>query len=50
MEQNAYFTVEAALIIPLVLGILVFLIFIMFYQYDRCLLEQDIGIDRKSVV
>ena len=43
MEQNAYFTVEAALIIPLVLGILVFLIFIMFYQYDRCLLEQDIG-------
>ena len=43
MKQNAYFTVEAALIIPLALGILIFLIFIMFYQYDRCLLEQDIG-------
>ncbi len=43
MEENAYFTVEAALIIPLTLGILIFLIFIMFYQYDRCLLEQDIG-------
>ncbi len=43
IKQNAYFTIEAALIIPLALGILIFLIFIMFYQYDRCLLEQDIG-------
>lgn len=41
---DAYFTIEAALIIPLVLGIFVFLIYIMIFQYDRCLIEQDIGI------
>lgn len=41
---EAYLTVEAALIIPIVLGIFIFLIYIMFYQYDRCLTEQDMGI------
>lgn len=40
---NAYFTVEAALILPLTLGVTVLLIYLMFYQYDRCLLDQDIG-------
>ena len=29
---------------PLMLGIYVFLIFIMFYRYDRCLLDQDTGL------
>ena len=41
---EAYFTVEAALILPLTLGIVVMIIYLMFYQYDRCLLEQDVGI------
>ena len=41
---KGYFTVEAACIMPLMLGIYVFLIFAMFYRYDRCLLEQDTGL------
>ena len=40
---NGYFTVEAALILPLTLGVIVLLIYLMFYQYDRCLLDQDMG-------
>lgn len=42
-ERNAYFTVEAALVLPVVISILLFIIYILFYQYDRCLLEQDMG-------
>ena len=39
--MKAYFTVEAACILPMMLGVYVFLIYGMFYRYDRCLLEQD---------
>lgn len=39
--MKAYFTVEAACILPMMIGIYVFLIYGMFYRYDRCLLEQD---------
>ena len=42
-ERNAYFTVEAALVLPLVTGAILFVIYTMLFQYDRCLLEQDIG-------
>ena len=41
--MKAYFTVEAACVLPIVLGVYVFLIYGMFYQYDRCLLEQDVA-------
>lgn len=41
---DAYFTVEAALVIPLVMAAIVFLMYMMFYQYNRCLMEQDLGI------
>ena len=48
MEGNvrikAYLTVEAAMVIPVVIGTIVFLIYMMFYQYNRCLLEQDVGV------
>lgn len=40
-EAEAYFTVEAALVIPIVLGILVMVLYLPFYLYDRCLLSQD---------
>lgn len=40
--MKAYFTVEAALVFPMVLGIYVLLIYGMFFQYDRCLLEQEV--------
>lgn len=39
-KEAGYFTVEAALIMPLVIAILVPMIFLSFYSYDRCVLEQ----------
>lgn len=41
---KAYLTVEAAMVVPVVIGTIVFLIYMMFYQYNRCLLEQDVGV------
>lgn len=34
--MKAYFTVEAACILPLIISVYIFLIYGMFYQYDRC--------------
>lgn len=41
--QNAYFTVEAALVLPLVISAMLLITYLFCYQYDRCLLEQDMG-------
>jgi len=38
---NAYMTIEASLIIPLVIGTYFFLIFTSFFLYNRCVLTQD---------
>lgn len=43
-KVNAYFTVEAALVLPVALGVIVLIIYLWFFQYDRCLMEQDAGI------
>lgn len=43
-KKNAYFTVEAALVLPLVMGALLLTIFLFVFQYDRCLMEQDVGL------
>jgi hypothetical protein len=43
VKQNGYFTVEAAFILPIVLWIYLFLIYQMLFQYNRCLMEQDMG-------
>ena len=40
---NGYFTVEAALVFPFVMGVVIFIIYILFFQYDRCLMEQSAG-------
>lgn len=40
---NAYFTVEAALVFPIVIGTVLFVVYMLLFQYDRCLLEQDLG-------
>lgn len=40
---DGYFSVEAALVLPTVLGVYLFLIAILLLQYDRCLLEQDMA-------
>ncbi len=46
-ECKAYFTVEAAVLYPIILGTIVLMTYLLFFQYDRCLLEQDMG---KAVV
>lgn len=40
-QEPAYFTVEAALIFPMVLLFITTMIFLAFYSYDRCILEQS---------
>lgn len=42
MKENAYFTVEAGLVLSVVFFVFYFVIYIGFYQYNRCLLNQDI--------
>lgn len=44
MEKgNAYLTVEAALVLPMLMGMIFFIIYMLLFQYDRCLMEQDLG-------
>lgn len=43
MKENAYFTVEAALVLPIVMSALILTVFLFVFQYDRCLLEQDVN-------
>lgn len=40
---KAYFTVEAAMVMSLTLSVIVMLVYIMFFQYNRCIMEQDVG-------
>lgn len=39
-----YFTVETAMVMPIVLWAILFIIYVLFFQYNRCLAEQDVGI------
>ncbi len=43
MKKNAYFTVEAAMVFPVALGTVLFIVYLLLFQYDRCLMEQDLG-------
>lgn len=43
MKRDAYFTVEAALVLPMVMSALILTVFLFLFQYDRCLLEQDMN-------
>lgn len=40
---EAYFTVEAALVLPLVISAILLDIYLFCFQYNRCLMEQDMG-------
>lgn len=40
-RENGYFTVEASLIFPMALLFTVIMIFLAFYSYNRCVLEQS---------
>ena len=39
-KKAGYFTVEAAFVLPFTIIIIVFMTFLSFYCYDRCILEQ----------
>jgi hypothetical protein len=40
-HEKAYFTLEASLIMPMVMLFTVMMIFLAFYSYDRCILEHS---------
>lgn len=42
-RQNAYFTVEATMVVTITVCVIVLLIYLVFLQYNRCLMEQDMG-------
>lgn len=42
-KKNAYFTVEAAMVMPIVVLIQITIFYLLFFQYNRCLMEQDIA-------
>ena len=42
-KVEAYLTVEAALVLPVVMGVILLVIYLLFFQYDRCLMEQEAG-------
>ena len=42
-ESDAYFTIEAAILYPIILSVILLMTYLLLFQYDRCLLEQDIG-------
>ncbi|MBE5861320.1 MAG: hypothetical protein E7295_00545 [Lachnospiraceae bacterium] len=46
---GAYFTVEASLVLPIVLGSLIFVICFLLFWYNRCLMEQNTAILTVSV-
>lgn len=41
--DNGYLTVEAALVLPIVLAVQLLAIYLFIFQYDRCLLNQDMA-------
>ena len=42
VELGGYMTVEAAMIVPAVFILVVMLLYLMFYMYDRCIMTQDL--------
>lgn len=40
---KAYVTLEAALLLPILIGAVLFVIYMMLFQYNRCLMNQDLG-------
>lgn len=43
-KTDGYFTVEAAMVMPMVLSVVFLIIYLLFFQYNRCLMEQDVGL------
>jgi hypothetical protein len=43
-KENGYFTVEAAMVFPIAFAVVLFVMYLLFFQYNRCIMEQDTGI------
>lgn len=43
-KANGYFTVEASMLMPLVLSLIALIFYLTFYLYDRCVISQDVYI------
>ena len=43
-EADGYFTVEAAMVMPLVFGVILMVLYLLFFQYNRCVLELELGV------
>lgn len=43
-KENGYFTVEAAMVFPIAFAVVLFVLYLLFFQYNRCIMEQDAGI------
>lgn len=41
-RKNAYMTLEASLVIPLIVGGIIFLLFLGFYLYNACVIKQAV--------
>lgn len=41
---EGYFTVEAAMVLPMVCVVVILIVYLWFFQYNRCLMEQDMGV------
>lgn len=42
-KLDAYFTVEASMVMPMVIAAVLLVVYLLFFQYDRCLMEQNTG-------
>lgn len=40
---NAFFSVEAAIVVPLAVSAILLVVSLFVFQYDRCLMEQDVA-------
>ena len=41
---DAYLTIEASLLISIIIGVILLVIYLLFFQYDRCLMEHVTGV------
>ena len=41
--MKGYMTVEASMVLPIAFGVIMFVLSLLFYSYDRCLLEQEVA-------
>lgn len=49
-NKNAFFSLEAAMIVPLAISAILLAVGLFVFQYDRCLLEQDVAMQTVKAV